>query len=253
MAPKRSARPPKAAGIAVALVVAVAVLLIFGPLVAIRLVGGDHYTIPSTSMAPTLVPGDWVLARPVGDDLPARGTVVMFEHPQRPGVIYAKRLIAFAGETVQMRGGVVYIDGQPAGMERLADRVVPMRPQGRLPALPRCRNAAVAEGDDCRQERWRETLPDGTSEVVLNVAGEIGDAAEGGPSGLDDTPVFTVPEGHVFLLGDHRDNAIDSRFPDLGMVPVENLRHIAWMVHSSFDRSGVVPRPHFGRFFTRIR
>lgn len=232
-------------------VAAVAATLIITPPVVVRLIGGHSYSIPSGAMEPSLVPGDRLLALPIWGELPARGAVVTFLHPHKPGITYVKRLIAFAGETVQMRGGVVLVDGEPAVMERLADRVVPWRRQGSPPAMPRCRNTPTGPGGDCLQERWRETLPDGTSQVVLNVTGEIGADAPGS-SFPDETPVFTVPEGHIFVLGDHRDNAIDSRASNLGMVPVDHLRHVAWVVQISLDWSEMPPWPRWGRFFRRV-
>ncbi len=151
-----------------------------------------------------------------------------------------------------MRGGVVHIDGQAAGMARLEDRVLKMSADGNPPGYRRCRNSSVSGGGDCIQEQWRETLPDGTTQVVLNTVGEVGVAPEARYSSADDTPVFTVPEGHVFVLGDHRDNSLDSRFPATGMIPIDNIRHSAWIVHSSSDRSHGSWRPHFARFFKRI-
>jgi signal peptidase I len=252
MAARRLIGLPTLIAIPVAVAVAALVMLAFGSLVAIILIGGKHYTIPSSSMTPTLINGDWMLALPISDALPARGTVVVFRHPRRRGVDYVKRVIAFAGETVQVRQGVVYIDDVAAKMERIEDRVVPMLLDGTPPSMPRCKNAPVAEGGDCIQEQWRETLPDGTTQIVLNISGEIGIAPERAYASADDTPVFIVPEDHVFVLGDHRDNAVDSRFADTRMIPVENLRHSAWIMYASIDRTTVPRRFRWERIFRRI-
>ena len=238
--------------IPIAVAVALPVVLTFGSLFGIALIGGKSYTIPSGAMTPAVVIGDRILALPISRVVPERGTVVVFRHPKKPGIDYVKRVIAFAGETVQIRGGVVHIDGEAAEMERIADRVVPELRQGQPPSYPRCKNAPVTPGEDCIQEQWRETLPDGTTQVVLNIFGEIGRAPEAPTSSADNTRVFTVPEGQVFVLGDHRDNSVDSRFSAMGMIPVDNLRYSAWIVHSSFDWSRFPKRPRFERFFKRI-
>lgn len=238
--------------IPIAATVALLLILIIGSLLGVALLGGKSYTIPDNAMAPAVVTGDWILALPLSRPVPERGAVVVFRHPNKPGIDYIKRIIAFAGETVQVRGGVVHIDGQAAAMERITDRVIPNLPQGRTLKYPHCKNKPVARGGDCLQEQWRETLPDGTTQIVLNIVGEIGGAPGASASSADNTTVFTVPEGHVFVLGDHRDNSIDSRFAPMGMIPVGNLRHVAWIVHSSFDKSKTPKRPRFERFFTRV-
>jgi len=90
--------------------------------------------------------------------------------------------------------------------------------QGPIGHVPRCSNAPVGQGGECLKERFTEALPSGPTHSVLNI--------EDGTRG-DDTPLFTVPEGHFFAMGDNRDNSLDSRFPQsvggVGMVPMENL------------------------------
>ena len=137
-------------------------------------------------------------------------------------------------------------------MERIGERVIEKRPPGRGAPLPACLNAPVAVYGDCRQELWRETLPDGTSQVVINSQHRIGKARLAGDSGADDTPAVTVPKGHVFVLGDNRDQAEDSRAPGHGTVPVERLRHRVWMVHTSLDRTARLPYPRWSRFFRQV-
>ena len=128
---------------------------------------------------------------------PERGDVIVFKHP-RTREDYIKRVVGLPGDTVQMRGGVLHINGEPVGMER--DGVFIDEPSGR--AL----------------EAWTETLPNGVSHVVLNTADGMR---------YDDTPVFNVPEGHFFFMGDNRDNSRDSREPraagGVGFVPFEDL------------------------------
>jgi signal peptidase I len=225
----------------------------FGPVLIVRLVGGGYYSVHSASMEPTLWPGDRVLAWPLGDALPARGAVIFLRHPGYSGVDTVRRLIAFGGESVQVSGGVVVINGEPARMERLPDRVFPFRAYGSPPQFPRCVNSVSVEaGGDCVQEQWREILPDGTTQVVMNLAGTVGEARSTGDPSVDDTPEYRVPEGSVFLLADNRDNAVDSRFPEFGMVPVGSLRDRAWLIHASFEGSWVSARLRWDRFFKEV-
>jgi signal peptidase I len=178
---------------------------------------------------------------------PERGDVVVFRHPVT-GADFIKRVIGLPGDRVQMRDGVVWLNDQPLpqepeGMfEEVFDR------QGPIGQFPRCANAPVGQGGVCLKERFRETLPSSRSYTVLNID----------ESFADNTPVFTVPEGHFFFIGDNRDNSQDSRAPQsvggVGMVPFENLigraRHV---VFSSAGRSML----HFwtwrgDRFFVRL-
>lgn len=241
-------------GGALALGISTVLLALVGPLIAIRLVGGDHYQILGDAMAPELLTGDWVLAEKLEPgNLPPRGTIVAYEDPTAPDSSSVRRVIGLPGETVQVRGGVVYLNGVRAVMERLEDRVISNRPPARHAPWPKCMNEPVEIDGACRQELWRETLPDGTSELIINSRSKIGLAQFGGGDGLDDTKVFIVPENAVFVMGDNRDNSVDSRSPTQGMVLLSRLRHKVWMIHSSLDKSSRFFHPRFDRFFRLVQ
>ena len=194
------------------------------------------FWIPSGSMKDTLLIGDFLFVnkmaygysryscpfglcpiegRILGSD-PQRGDVVVFRHPVN-GSDFIKRLIGLPGDTVQVKDGLLYING--TAVEVVPDGIFEetMAPQGPQGTLPRCANAPVGEGGTCIKEKFIETLPNGVSHSILNIDDGF----------LDDTPIFTVPEGHYFFMGDNRDNSTDSRVSQLargvGMVPAENL------------------------------
>ncbi len=147
---------------------------------------------------------------------PKRGDVVVFRHPVS-GRDFIKRLIGLPGERIQVRNGVLHINGEPVELTpdgTFEELAAPQGPQG---LRPRCANGTVGDGATCIKEKLIETLPNGVSHSILNI----------GMQGSDNTPVYTVPEGHYFFMGDNRDNSSDSRVPNIangvGFVPYENL------------------------------
>lgn len=176
------------------------------------------FNIPSGSMIPTLLVGDYLFVSkysygysrysfPFGPNLfsgriwakdPERGDVVVFKLPRDNDTDYIKRVIGLPGDEIQMIHGVLHINGQAVKKERVSDFAL-----------------QDASGRERQLTRYMETLPNGVTYPVLDLVDEgIG----------DNTEVYKVPENHFFMMGDNRDNSTDSRFlSEVGYVPFENL------------------------------
>lgn len=216
------------------------------------------FNIPSESMLPRLKNGDYLLAAkwPYGysrfslpfsvgllpeqrvlASQPERGDVVIFKQPPLNDIDYIKRVIGLPGDTVQMIDGVLQLNGQPVPKERIADFETAISPNTRCYSVQFA--ARRADGSDvCRYPRYRETLPGGRSFEVLDL----------GPRDQDNTAPVIVPEGHLFLMGDNRDNSEDSRFPaepgrGIGLVPQDNLVGRATVMMWSTDGSAEWLKP----------
>lgn len=212
------------------------------------------FSIPSESMLPRLLIGDYLLVSkwnygysrwsfPWGLPLipgqifgraPERGDVAVFRsHPVTDHDVI-KRVIGLPGDTVQMRGGQLFLNGRAVPKQRVADFTVPVSPNYGCETQYQ---DLTEEGRVCRYARFRETLPGGRSYFVLDQA-NIPEA--------DDTGVFRVPAGHVFMMGDNRDRSGDSRFPPpvgFYFVPMRNLEGRALVTFFSTDGSAEWLKP----------
>jgi len=219
----------------------------------IRTVLVQPFSIPSGSMRPTLLEGDYLFVTkwaygysrhslPYSPNLfsgriwgaePERGDVAVFKYPPNPSLDYIKRVIGLPGDRVQMREGVLHINGEPVPRELIG----------------------VVQDVDITElarpvEVWRETMPNGVSYDTLDLT----------PNSIgDNTREFQVPEGHFFMMGDNRDNSTDSRF-SVGYVPYDHLVGRANIIFFSIS-GGASPleiwrwptEVRFGRLFTMVR
>jgi signal peptidase I len=222
--------------------------------VAIQTAAFQPFTIPSASMEPGLVVGDYLVVSkfaygwsraslpfnpplPPGrlfERLPKRGDVVVFRRPSNPQETWIKRVIGLPGDTVSVSGGAVTVNG----------RSLPRRALG--PGLD-------LDAPGRPVDRVEERQPDGRAYVTFD-----------GGSGLagDDRPAQVVPDGELFVMGDNRDNSLDSRWsPEtgVGLLPVTNVVGRAESVVASWKPGAALWKPWTwlslrpGRFLERIR
>jgi len=199
------------------------------------------FTIPSASMEPTLLEGDYIIVTkfsygysrhsipfspPLFDGRvlerkPERGDVVVFKLPRDSSTDYIKRLIGLPGDRVQMRRGRLWVNGEQI-------------PAKELPPVM----MDSGYGFTRSVQRFEETFSNGRTFVTYDF----------GPNGdVDDTQTFVVPEGHYFFMGDNRDNSLDSRVPaqenGVGFVPAENLVGKAQIILLSWNPGASLFKP----------
>jgi signal peptidase I len=213
------------------------------------------FYVPSGSMEPTLQIGDamlgtkfaygysrWSLPGGVGPasqtrlfgKLPRRGDVVIFRLPRDTHETLVKRVIGLPGDRIQMVHGHLILNGQAAPL-----------------AFAGTGRVEEADGTWHDIARFTETLPGGVRHPIFKAGWD-------GP--LDDTQVYVVPAGHLFMMGDNRDNSTDSRVPQddqgVGFVPVENLMARADVTIGSYDflnaRDGWFSQIRLSRFLKAI-
>lgn len=221
--------------------------------VVIRTFAYEPFNIPSESMLPTLLVGDYLFVSkfsygysrhslPFGLPLfsgriltrePRRGDVAVFKLPSNDSTDYIKRIVGLPGDRVQMKDGLLHVNGKAVQRERTEDF--------------RYRNSF---GREYLVPQYLESLQNGMSYRTLDLE----------PRGTyDNTGVFVVPAGHYFAMGDNRDNSLDSRAPPsrlgVGLVPAENLVGRAETLFFSTDGSAAwweVWRWPFATRFGRI-
>ena len=177
----------------------------------------EPFNIPSGSMIPTLLVGDYLFVSkysygysrysfPFGmapfdgrifETPPERGDVAVFRQPQNESVAFIKRIVGLPGDRIQVTDGILRINDV---------------------AVNRVRKGFATASDGYNVIRfavYQETLPNGKSYLIQERSDD--------DDVLDNTNVFLVPEGHYFMMGDNRDNSRDSRTTSVGMVPAENL------------------------------
>jgi signal peptidase I len=204
--------------------------------VTVRTVAFEPFNIPSGSMIPSLLIGDYLFVSKysygyskhslpmslplfegrIFERIPERGDVVVFKLPTDNRTDYIKRLIGLPGDHIQMIRGRLFINGTMVERQQIEDYV-----------------DRDSRGNLTRGIQYLETLPNGKVHRIQELAGDEGP--------MDNTMEYVVPAGHYFMMGDNRDNSQDSRFlAQVGYVPAENLVGKAQVIFFSVDGSAAL-------------
>ena len=184
--------------------------------ISFRSVIAEPFNIPSGPMIPTMLVGDYLFvskfsygysrhsfpfsAAPISNRVmastPERGDVAVFRLPSNVSVDYIKRVVGLPGDRIQVKRGILHINGQAVERRLVGD-------------------GNITSGQTSLvTQRYEEVFPDGHRHIIQEVSdNQI----------FDNTPEFTVPDGHYFMMGDNRDNSRDSRSSSVGFVPFENF------------------------------
>ena len=228
--------------------------------VIIRTFGYEPFNIPSGSMIPTLLIGDYLFVSkfsygyskhsfPLSPQIFSgrffaspikRGDVAVFKLPSNNKTAYIKRIIGLPGDSIQIKGGRLFLNKRMVTRQRI-EPFTNISQNGRLEVAP----------------QFLETLPNGRAYKILEKNEDTGP--------LDNTPIYIVPKSHYFALGDNRDNSLDSRVPNratiggVGFIPFENLVGRAEVLFFSTDGTaglfefwGWFKAMRFSRFFQPI-
>lgn len=196
---------------------------------AIRSFAIEPFNIPSGSMFPTLLVGDYLFVEkysygysrysfPMGifnfdgrifEKSPERGDVAVFRHPRKPGIDYIKRIIGLPGDSVQVIDGILNINGEAVKRDYRESLTVDV------------------SGKDIMYKKYIETLPNGIQHFIYERSDN---------DFFDNTPKYEIPEGYLFVMGDNRDSSLDSRAEaQVGFIPTENLIGRAWFLFFSTE------------------
>lgn len=238
------------------------ILYALGIAMVFRIFLFQPFSIPSSSMKPTLLIGDYLFVSkyaygysrysiPFSPKLfegrilgsaPERGDVIVFRNVNDENKDYIKRLIGLPGDRVRVTDGRLFLNGEAVPVEKVEAFVEPISGT----SGQKCKDNVTVDGQLlCSKDQYVETLPNGVKHPILDV--------DGGRGTFDRTREVEVPAGHYFFLGDNRDNSGDSRTYTVGMVPEEALIGRAEIIFLSSEGSPFTPWTwRFSRFFNAI-